>query len=328
MERVHLAKGTSGREDLAFHLAIYDATHNPLFRQLLGADARGVRALLGPAVRPPGFRAALVSVPPRAVRRDRAGDAERRARQDAENPRRSSKRTSRKCRNERRPLTSFDQASLIVAHDEGNAFDAVVPPIVQTSLFTFASYDEMAATYRGEKVRPTYTRGLNPTVRMFEEMLAEARRRRGRDRLCQRHGGDLVGGARPSSSPATASSRSGNVYPDAFRLFGTLLKRMRHRGRPMSTAATRRRSQAALPGAKLLYLESPTSWVMEAHDVGALAALAKRARHPRRSSTTAGRRRSSSGRCRSASTSSSTRPRNISAATATSWPAWSPARRS
>jgi DNA-binding FadR family transcriptional regulator len=35
MERVHLEKGTAGREDLAFHLAIYDATHNPLFRQLL-----------------------------------------------------------------------------------------------------------------------------------------------------------------------------------------------------------------------------------------------------------------------------------------------------
>lgn len=35
MERVHLEKGTAGREDLAFHLSIYDATHNPLFGQLL-----------------------------------------------------------------------------------------------------------------------------------------------------------------------------------------------------------------------------------------------------------------------------------------------------
>ncbi|MDE1991403.1 MAG: FadR family transcriptional regulator [Rhizobiaceae bacterium] len=35
MERVHIEKGSSGPEDLAFHLAIYDATHNPLFRQLL-----------------------------------------------------------------------------------------------------------------------------------------------------------------------------------------------------------------------------------------------------------------------------------------------------
>jgi DNA-binding FadR family transcriptional regulator len=35
MERVHIAQGASGPEDLAFHLAVYDATHNPLFRQLL-----------------------------------------------------------------------------------------------------------------------------------------------------------------------------------------------------------------------------------------------------------------------------------------------------
>ncbi len=35
MERVHLSEGTSGPEDLAFHLAIYDATHNPLFAQLM-----------------------------------------------------------------------------------------------------------------------------------------------------------------------------------------------------------------------------------------------------------------------------------------------------
>jgi len=64
-------------------------------------------------------------------------------------------------------------ASLITAHDDGNYADAVVPPIFQTSLFTFSEYDEMIASYRGEKVRPIYTRGLNPTVRMFEEMLAK-----------------------------------------------------------------------------------------------------------------------------------------------------------
>lgn len=35
MEQVHFEKGCAGPEDLQFHLAIYDATHNPLFRQLL-----------------------------------------------------------------------------------------------------------------------------------------------------------------------------------------------------------------------------------------------------------------------------------------------------
>ena len=66
-----------------------------------------------------------------------------------------------------------EAARLIVTHDAAHAFSAVVPPIVQTSLFTFASYDEMVAAYRGEITRPMYSRGLNPTVRMFEEMLAE-----------------------------------------------------------------------------------------------------------------------------------------------------------
>jgi len=35
MEREHLTKGTAGREDLAFHIAVYEASHNPLFPQLL-----------------------------------------------------------------------------------------------------------------------------------------------------------------------------------------------------------------------------------------------------------------------------------------------------
>ena len=35
MERVHLSTGDAAREDLAFHLTVYDAAHNPMFRQLL-----------------------------------------------------------------------------------------------------------------------------------------------------------------------------------------------------------------------------------------------------------------------------------------------------
>ncbi len=169
------------------------------------------------------------------------------------------------------PLDAF---SLITAHDEGHAFDAVVPPIVQTSLFTFSSYDEMLSTYRGEKVRPVYSRGLNPTVRLFEEMLAKLEG--GEDAL-----GFGSGMAAISSSvltfvePGDRIVAVRHVYPDAFRLFGTLLKRMQVEvtyvdGLDEDAVAK------ALPGAKVLYLESPTSWVMDAHDVGALAALARK----------------------------------------------------
>ncbi len=168
----------------------------------------------------------------------------------------------------------FEDASLIVAHDESNAYDAVVPPIVQTSLFTFTDYDDMIASYRGEKIRPIYTRGLNPTVRMFEEMLAKLE---GAE--------DAIGfasGMSAISSTVLSFVEPGDrivavrhLYPDAFRLFGTLFKRMRIEvtyvdGRDEEEVAR------ALPGAKLLYLESPTSWIMETHDIAALAALARR----------------------------------------------------
>ncbi|MGH6807177.1 MAG: PLP-dependent transferase, partial [Ensifer adhaerens] len=167
----------------------------------------------------------------------------------------------------------FDNASFIVAHDEGHAFDAVVPPIVQTSLFTFKDYDDMVASYKGERVRPIYTRGLNPTVRMFEEMLAKLE-----------GGEDAIGFASGMSAisstvlsfvePGDRIVAVNHVYPDAFRLFGTHLKRMKIEvtyvdGRDEEAVAR------ALPGAKFFYMESPTSWVMDTHDVASLARLAK-----------------------------------------------------
>ncbi|CUX49282.1 hypothetical protein G3A56_17505 [Rhizobium oryzihabitans] len=168
----------------------------------------------------------------------------------------------------------FDPASLIVAHDETHAFEAVVPPLVQTSLFTFSSYDEMVSTYRGEKVRPVYTRGLNPTVRLFEEMLAKLEG--AEDALGFASGMSAISSTVLSFvSPGDRIVAVRHVYPDAFRLFGTFMQRMN-----IEVTYVDGRDEAAvekaMPGAKLFYMESPTSWVMEVHDVGALAAIGKR----------------------------------------------------
>ncbi|WP_454747403.1 PLP-dependent transferase [Ciceribacter selenitireducens] len=169
---------------------------------------------------------------------------------------------------------AFDLASLIVAHDGTNAFEAVVPPIVQTSLFTFETFDEMVATYRGERNRPVYSRGLNPTVRHFEEMLAKLEG--GEDAL-----GFGSGMAAISSTVITFVEPGDRIvavkhlYPDAFRLFGTLLKRMKVEVTYVDGTDLDAVDQA-MQGARLLYLESPTSWIMEAHDVAALAAIAKK----------------------------------------------------
>ncbi|WP_284313567.1 PLP-dependent transferase [Labrys miyagiensis] len=171
------------------------------------------------------------------------------------------------------PLADFDRASLVVTHDDEHAFEAVVPPIVQSSLFTFATFEEMAATYRGERARPVYSRTTNPTTRLFEQKVAELE-----------YTEDAIGfasGMGAISSTVLAFVEPGDrlvcvrhVYPDAYRLFETLLKRWKIEtvyvdGRDLDAVAK------ALPGAKLLYMESPNSWMMEAQDIQAMADLAK-----------------------------------------------------
>ncbi|MGF9763315.1 PLP-dependent transferase [Microvirga sp. 0TCS3.31] len=168
---------------------------------------------------------------------------------------------------------SLARAMAILAHDGEHAYEAVVPPIAQTSLFTFSSYAEMEETYRGQKVRPTYTRGLNPTVRLFEEKMAALE--------CGEDAIGFASGMAAISSAVLAFVRPGDrivcvehVYPDAYRLFQTYLKRMNVTvdyvdGRDLD--AVRR----AVPGARLFYMESPTSWLMHVHDVAALARIAR-----------------------------------------------------
>lgn len=165
------------------------------------------------------------------------------------------------------------RAMAILAHDGDHAYEAVVPPIAQTSLFTFGSYAEMEETYRGQKVRPTYTRGLNPTVRLFEEKMAALE--------CGEDAIGFASGMAAISSAVLAFVQPGDrivcvehVYPDAYRLFQTYLKRMNVTveyvdGRDLD--AVRR----AVPGARLFYMESPTSWLMHIHDVAALAQIAR-----------------------------------------------------
>jgi cystathionine beta-lyase/cystathionine gamma-synthase len=170
----------------------------------------------------------------------------------------------------------IDRASLIVNHDDAHAYDAVVPPIVQSSLFTFPSFEEMEETFKGLKVRPIYSRGLNPTVQLLEEKLAAL------EATEQAIG--FASGMAAISSTVMCFVKPGDrvlclrhIYPDAYRLFETLLRRWNITvvyvdGDDHGAVA------AALPGTALFYMESPTSWMMQAHDVAALAALSRQHR--------------------------------------------------
>ena len=165
--------------------------------------------------------------------------------------------------------------STIVAHDDAWPYGAVVPPIVQTSLFTFGSYQELEDAMAGRARAPIYSRGDNPTVQAFEAKVAALE-------------GAAAARAFASGMAAISGAVLSNIeagqrmlcvrhcYPDAYRLFTTVLPRF-----DIAVEFVDGRDAAAieraLPGARILYLESPTSMVFETQDLPRLAAAARAA---------------------------------------------------
>ncbi|WP_299815763.1 aminotransferase class I/II-fold pyridoxal phosphate-dependent enzyme [uncultured Roseibium sp.] len=151
---------------------------------------------------------------------------------------------------------------------------AAVPPIVQTSLFTFDSYQAFEDRMAGRTSDPLYTRVQNPTVAAFEALVAAAE-----------EGEAAVGfasGMAAISSTVFAFVQPGDriacvehVYPDAYRLFERML-------RPFGVEVSYHSVEAfqndpdLLEGVKLAYLESPNSVVFQTMDLAAVAAHARR----------------------------------------------------
>ena len=61
------------------------------------------------------------------------------------------------------------------AHSETDP-SPISHPIVQTSLFSFATYEDLIAGLGDEYRNPVYTRGRNPTISVLEDKLARLER--------------------------------------------------------------------------------------------------------------------------------------------------------
>lgn len=169
----------------------------------------------------------------------------------------------------------FDRAARIVAEDGPQPWDAVVPPILQTSLFTFGSHAAMRATFHGETRRPVYSRTANPTVQAFEAKVAALEGAEAAVAFASGMGAiaaAVLGHVRAGDRVVAVRS----LYPDAYRLFEMVLIRF---GVAVTYVDGTDRAEVgrALDGARLFYIESPTSWTIEALDVQALAGLARAA---------------------------------------------------
>lgn len=164
--------------------------------------------------------------------------------------------------------------STLLAAAFGGAHGSVTPPIVQSSLFTFDSYQAFEDRMAGRTDTAIYTRVQNPTVAAFEALMATAER-----------GEAAVGfasGMAAISSTIIAFVKPGDriacvehAYPDSYRLFERLLRPF---GVDVSyhTIAAFEDDPDLLKGVKLAYLESPNSVVFEPMNLPKVAEHARR----------------------------------------------------
>ncbi len=165
------------------------------------------------------------------------------------------------------------EASLIVCDDQDHANNPVVGPIYQSSLFTFDSFDQMQETFAGKGNAYIYSRGNNPTAHDFERRIAAL------------EGAEMARGFASGMAAISATVLSiveagdrivavRHLYGDAYRFFEKLLPRLGVKVDYVD-GTDAEAIEAALPGAKLLYLESPTSMVFELQELPRLAKAAK-----------------------------------------------------
>lgn len=153
-------------------------------------------------------------------------------------------------------------------------FSASAPPIFQSSSFLFDSYAQIADVFAGRSDRPVYSRGDNPTVSELEGLIA---RLEGTEAARGFSSGmaAICGAVLPFVQSGDRIVTVEHLYSDAYRLFETVLRRFGVETIYVDGTDTQAVIDA-LPGARLVYLESPTSWTFQPQNVAAIAAAARR----------------------------------------------------
>ncbi|MDB5196080.1 MAG: aminotransferase class I/II-fold pyridoxal phosphate-dependent enzyme [Flaviaesturariibacter sp.] len=153
-------------------------------------------------------------------------------------------------------------------------FNAVAPPIMQTSNFAFKTVADLRTAFEDEMGGYLYSRGLNPTVDILRKKLAALDG--AEDALV------FANGAAAIFAGVLANVKSGDhiisvraPYSWAQRMFDVILPRF-----GVTTTYVDGRTIEAFEAARqssttFIYLESPNSWSFELQPIAAVAALAK-----------------------------------------------------
>ena len=161
-----------------------------------------------------------------------------------------------------------------LGEDRANYFNAVAPPVVQTSNFVFPDLPSFRAAFSDELEHHVYSRGNNPTVQILRQKLAALE-------------GTEDALVFSSGAGAIAAAIIGNVkagdhivcqqapYSWTNALLRKFLSRFGVEHTFVDGTNLDEIRSAIRPNTTVLYLESPNTMTFECQDLAACAALAK-----------------------------------------------------
>jgi cystathionine beta-lyase/cystathionine gamma-synthase len=160
-----------------------------------------------------------------------------------------------------------------LGEDRERYFNAVSPPIMQTSNFAFKKVEDLRLAFEDEMSGYLYSRGLNPTVDILRKKLAALDG--AEDCLVFNSGASAIFAAVFANIRAGDHIVSVNKpYTWAWKMFDNILPRFGITTTYVDGTRTENFANAIQPNTRVIYLESPNSLSYELQDLKAVAALA------------------------------------------------------
>jgi cystathionine beta-lyase/cystathionine gamma-synthase len=161
-----------------------------------------------------------------------------------------------------------------LGEDRKNYFNAVAPPIIQSSNFVFNKVEDLRKAFEDEYSTYLYSRGLNPTVDILRKKLAALDG--AEDCLVFNSGAAAIFAA------VLANVKSGDhivsvdkPYTWAQKMFNEILPGFGVTTSYIDGSDIENFERAILPNTTVIYLETPNSWDFTLQDLKAVAELAK-----------------------------------------------------
>jgi cystathionine beta-lyase/cystathionine gamma-synthase len=161
-----------------------------------------------------------------------------------------------------------------LGEDREHYFNAVAPPIMQTSNFRVGTVAALKGLFDDEYSGYLYSRGLNPTVEILRKKLAALDG--AEDCLVFNSGAAAIFAAVLANVGAGDHIVSvERPYTWAARMFNHVLPRFGVTTTYIDGTQIENFERAILPNTRVIYLESPNSWEFKLQDIRAVAELAR-----------------------------------------------------